>query len=388
MRRFAVIGTILLLCSLLLEPVFAQTPDCYGYLVKLTNEAPRLYSRGGLEDFIVVDTLEEALELPEDYVEYIEPNYRVYLFADEQEETVVESVWPNDPYYKTYQLGLQAIDGLAACESCLTGNRVRIGIIDSGVYVSHEDLNAANISGVNFATDQAPYYEDSQHHGTIVAGVIAAQTNNGLGVAGITPDVEVRAYRCFGKETFTVDQILPGIRQAIEDGCQIINCSFGMSSNSNALREVVEEALEAGVIVVAAVGNDGGATLQYPAAYPGVIGVGAVNAKLDIWNKSQKNQSVFVTAPGQSITGIHYGQKDGYLQGLNGTSFSAPVVTAMAAAALDYDEDISADGIRYLLSSTAIDRGIPGMITNTAGAWFMYRLFWRNCSGNLILRMS
>lgn len=361
MRRFSVLFVILLLCSLLVLPVSAQTTEFDGYLVKLSDVAPRMFSHGSLDDILVVDTLEEALAMPEEFVEYIEPNYRVYLFAEE--ETSEEQDWPNDPLYATHQLGLQAINGLAACEYGLTGNGVLVGVIDSGVLASHEDLNGENISGVTFATDGLSYTVDSQKHGSIVTGVIAAQTNNGLGIAGITPDVKVRAYRCFGENSYTVAQILPGIQQAIDDGCQVINCSFGMANESKFFREMVDEALDAGIIVVAAVGNDGDTALKYPAAYPGVIGVGAVNSNLKVWYDSQRNESVFVTAPGQAITGIHYAQSDEYLQGLSGTSFSAPVVTAMAAAALDYDDDITADGIRYLLQTTAIDCGKPGYDT-------------------------
>ena len=82
MRRFAVFMIIIVLCTVFLLPVSAQTADFDGYLVKLSDEAPRLLSQQGTGDFVVVDTLEEALEIPEAFVEYIEPNYAIYLLED------------------------------------------------------------------------------------------------------------------------------------------------------------------------------------------------------------------------------------------------------------------------------------------------------------------
>ena len=102
-------------------------------------------------------------------------------------------------------------------------------------------------------------------------------------MAGIIPDVKLRAYRCFNSKKATVSEVLSGFLQAIEDGCQVINLSLGTVYDITAIRETVEDAVSAGIVVVAAVGNDGDTTLQYPAAYPGVIGVGAVDSDLDLW---------------------------------------------------------------------------------------------------------
>jgi len=404
MRRFTVFCTVLLLSSFLLLPVSAQTSEYDGYLVKLSDEAPRLFSKGDLEDFIVVDTLEEALELPEEYVEYIEPNYWIYLFepamdgempalafldgdapppggsdtgaptpgapeSDEPapvppEEDPPVPEWPNDPLYKDGQWSLQAINGLAACEAELTGGSVLVGMVDSGVHAFHEDINASNISGENYVKDNRLFSDDIYGHGTVVAGVIAAQTNNGVGVAGILPDVQLRAYRCFNSKTAKVSEVLPGILKAIEDGCQVINLSLGTRSDIKAIRETVEKAIAAGAVVVAAVGNEGTDTLQYPAAYPGVIGVGAVDTNLNVSSFSQRNQSVFVTAPGETLIGLDYEKADGYTEGLRGTSYAAPFVSAMVAAALDYDADITYDGICYLLKTTSLDQGASGYDTS------------------------
>ena len=147
-------------------------------------------------------------------MEYIEPNYAICLLEDAvigdttgesttgegtTGDTVTDSeeLWPNDPLCSTGQLGLQGIYGLAGMEQELTGAGVVVGMVDSGVHAAHEDLNAENMSGSNYVSDELPYSVDSYGHGTVVAGVIAAQTNNGVGVAGIAPDAQLRVYRCF-----------------------------------------------------------------------------------------------------------------------------------------------------------------------------------------------
>ena len=386
MRRFAVFIVILALCTVLFLPVSAQTEDFDGYLVKLSDEAPRLLSQQGAGDFLVVDTLEEALEIPDTFVEYIEPNYAIYLLEDAvigdttgestsgegttggttTGDTVTdpEEVWPNDPLYSTGQPGLQGIYGLAGMEQGLTGAGVVVGMVDSGVHAAHEDLNAENMSGSNYVSDELPYSVDSYGHGTVVAGVIAAQTNNGVGVAGIAPDAQLRVYRCFNSGKAYTNEVVPAILQAAADGCQVINLSLGTEYNVRSLREAVEEVVASGAVVVAAVGNTGGTAYQYPAAYPGVIGVGSVDAQLQVSSFSQRNDSVVAVAPGEEMTGLGYEEGTPYRTDLRGTSYAAPAVSAMAALALEYDSDITPDGIRYLLETTSADSGDIGYDTD------------------------
>ena len=342
-----------------------------GYIIKLNDFYPRLLSAdvtpAGL---LVVDTMEDAEAISKEYIEYIEPNYLVELFDDAID---TDTPWaPSDVYYQDYQQPLQAIDGLALYRAGLTGDGVKVAFVDSGINAAHEDLDADRLSGVNFHSDGLAYDQDSYGHGTFAAGILAAQTDNGRGLAGMAPQVQIRAYRAFSTKTTTLSCVASAIDQAVADGCQILNLSLGLTSDSTTLRNAVSRAVDAGVIVVAAVGNSGTATSQYPAAYEGVIGVGSVglsDGKFVVSSFSQRNETVFVTAPGQGIAGLGYLSADSYRLDLTaasnqGTSYAAPVITALAALALDYDEDITADGVRYLLRTTALDKGAVGYDTD------------------------
>ena len=342
-----------------------------GYLVKLKDGIPQqslvlLEEGAGSSEsgLIVVDSLEEALDIPEELVEYIEPNYLVELFT-ENETGDVPADAPNDPYYAGYQWNLQTIHAYEAYRRNLTGSGVKVGFVDSGINMKHEDLNARLISGENFNKDGLAYSEDTYGHGTFAAGIVAAQTNNGLGLAGIAPDVELYAYRIFSAKTTTMDALVAAIEQAVQDGCQVINLSLGISNSSTSLRNAVEKAVASGAVVVAAVGNDGNAVTNYPAAYPGVIGVGSVDEDLELSSFSQRNTSVDFTAPGGGVASLSNTDNSGYkldftASSNRGTSFAAPVVTGMAALALGYDNDITAEGIVALLQASAVDKGTEG----------------------------
>lgn len=351
-----------------LEPA-SEAPH-EGYLVKLNSQAGVWALSGGSGSpgqLLAVDTLEEALSIPEELVEYVEPNYLVELFAASPGGTAAEA--PNDPYYAAYQWSLQEIHAYEANRRGLTGAGVLVGFVDSGVNRAHEDLLAGNISGMNFNRDGHPFDQDDYGHGTFAAGIVAAQTGNGLGLTGIAPDVTLRAYRVFDQRTTTVNFVAAAIEQAVSDGCQILNLSLGLSYDSTPLREAVGKAVDAGVVVTAAVGNNGTSVLQYPAAYPGVIGVGSVDSGLTVSSFSQRNESVDFTAPGGGVAGLGNLATDAYRLTLaspanQGTSYATPVISALAALILGYDPSVSPAGVFALLQASALDLGDPGYDTS------------------------
>ena len=367
----------LLLCAALLTGLLApvaaaqeaaveEDPGSYaGYIVKLSDGMPRMrtlsadasYDREG--NFLVVDTLEQTQEIPEEYIDYIEPNYYVKLFSTQD---------PSDPYYADYQWSLQEIGAMSAYRQGLTGEGVKVGFVDSGINTAHVDLDDARIDGANFHADGLSFDQDVYGHGTFAAGIVAAQTNNGVGLAGVAPGADIRAYRVFNQKTTTMDAVVSAIYAAIGDGCDVINLSLGTQYQSNTLRTAIEAAEAAGIVLVAAVGNDGSSTLQYPAAYSAVIGVGSVDSGLTVSSFSQRNRSVYVTAPGGGVAGLDHESADGYKldltsKGNMGTSYAAPVVAGMAALALGYDRDLTEDGFRYLLETTSTDKGSSGYDT-------------------------
>ena len=268
----------------------------------------------------------------------------------------------DDPYYHQ-QWALEAINWMPVWQQGLTGKGVKIGILDTGAYADHEDLQGADLQGSNFLGNESESFADDEiGHGTFVAGVIAAQPNNGKGIVGIAPDAEIYVYRAFDGY---LPPILEAIDQAIADGCQIINVSMGMAGGTPELRQGIQKAQEAGILVIAAAGNGKPSltTTLYPAGYEGVIGVGSVNEQLEHSSFSQTNQSVFVVAPGENIWGLKHKVQAGYKSG-GGTSYAAPIVTAMAALALEYDPMLMPVEIAEMLRLTAVDLGEPGYDTS------------------------
>lgn len=389
-----------------------------GYIIKLKDGAENklvsafsagdgcdVYSGDTSGTFITVDTLEEAEAVPEELIEYIEPDYEVELFDDtgdvgkegdggqpeepgtggetgggegadkDPSSDAGDDASPyNDTYYEQYQWNLKSLGAYEAYAAGLTGRGAKIAFVDSGINAAHEDLNASMISGENFNDDDVPYDNDTYGHGTFAAGIVAAQSDNELGLAGIAPDAEIRAYRVFSEKNAKISTVTKGIDQAVEDGCRVINLSLGTDSDSGTLRSTIENAVKNGVIVVAAVGNYGNThnRMMYPAGYSGVIGVGAIDEKLNVTAFSEKNDSVDFTAPGDGIPGLSNEVASGSgaykldvtSNSNRGTSYASPVVTGMAALALGYDSDITADTFFKLLQDTCVDRGEEGYDIN------------------------
>jgi len=156
-------------------------------------------------------------------------------------------------------------------------------------------------------------------HGTMVAGILAV----------MAPDAMIMPLRAFDdKGCGTTYNIAKAVKYAVSHGAQVINMSFGISGQTQTLKKTIGEAVNAGVTVVASAGNGNTAVPQYPAAYPGVLGVAATNLTDVKASFSNYGSTIFVSAPGSNIVSAYPG---GYYAELSGTSFSAPMVAAEAA---------------------------------------------------------
>src|SRR6058998_1902473 len=156
-------------------------------------------------------------------------------------------------------------------------------------------------------------------HGTIVAGILAV----------MAPDAIIMPLRAFDdKGCGTTYNIAKAVKYAVSHGAQVINMSFGISGQTQTLKKSIQEAVNAGITVVASAGNGNTAVPQYPAAYPGVLGVAATNLTDVKASFSNYGSTIFVSAPGSNIISAYPG---GYYAELSGTSFSAPMVAAEAA---------------------------------------------------------
>lgn len=225
--------------------------------------------------------------------------------------------------------------------------QVKVAIIDSGVNFS-TDIEVAVRRNFIPNDDVNVLYEDPTGHGTAIAGIIAALDNE-EGITGINPNVKVYSARVLDENLEApVDRIVQAIKWAIEEEVDIINMSFGLQNNVAELEAVIEEAAEAGILMIAAVGN--GKNIAYPAAYDEVIAVGAVAASGIPSENSATGDALELMAPGENLvaSGIFGG-----LLNVSGTSFAVPHVVGVASVLMELNPEMSADYIRILLDYSA-----------------------------------
>jgi thermitase len=240
---------------------------------------------------------------------------------------------PSDPRYGE-QWAFNAIDLQAGWGAFDTSNTVVVAVIDSGICGDHPDLQGRIMTGFDFVqNDVVP--QDEFGHGCSVAGVIAANPNNDTGIAGIAPNVQIMPLRVLDDRGLGG---YAGIAQAIiyaaDNNADIINLSLAGPRYSQILADAVAYAIDNGVIVVAAAGNQGVSATYYPAGFPDVIAVGATNSQSQRANFSNYGETVMVYAPGQDILATNIG---GDYEMQSGTSFAAPIVTGMIALVHDVD---------------------------------------------------
>lgn len=250
-------------------------------------------------------------------IKYVEPDSKIKIAESgdvQPDETVVSDQW-----------NLAAIGAPAAWHDGLTGKGVKIAIMDSGI-AAHEDLQVAG--GIS-TVDYTESYEDDEGHGTHVAGIIGAKHDE-KGTDGIAPDADLFAVKVLDDtgEGYLSD-LLEGIDWAISNDMDIINLSMGTADESDALGEAMQKAYQAGILLVAASGNEGaGYPVDYPAAYEPVIAVSATDSENNIAAFSSVGEQVEFSAPGANIKSTLPGFGYGIM---SGTSQATSHVSALLA---------------------------------------------------------
>jgi subtilisin family serine protease len=251
-----------------------------------------------------------------------------------------------------------------------TGDPVKVGIIDTGIDVSHPDLSG-NLKGGVSCVAYASKYTDDNGHGTHVAGIVAA-VDNGYGVVGVAPQADLYAIKVLDRRgSGYLSDIIRGMDWAVVNGMHVVNMSLGTNTYSAAFALAAERMARAGVVQVAAAGNDGpGAdTVDYPGAFPHVLAVGATASNDVIASFSSRGAQVAVAAPGVSI---HSTYKNGAYATLSGTSMAASHVTGTVALVLTRSVgtwDVDGDGrwdpdeLGTCLRWTSLDLGPTGSDT-------------------------
>ena len=262
----------------------------------------------------------------------------------------------NDPY-SSRQWGMKMIGMEAAWQSGLTGKGVRVAIIDGGVYTNTGEFDAGRLlPGKNLVDGGST--EDSNGHGTFIAGIIGAAKDNGAGIAGIAPGVTIIPIKTSNDGSMADGVGAQAIYAAVDEyHCDVINYSSGSIKLSTGMREAVQYAVGKGVIIVCSTGNDGNTQLHYPGALPETIGVGSIDKGLERSSFSHQNSSIFVTAPGEEVYSI--GAR-GSVYSSSGTSFSAPFVTGLAALLKEAHPQMNTDDFKAILQASCYDLGAAG----------------------------
>lgn len=309
----------------------AQVREQVQAIAQQYNVAPQLNSEFSDADNVYIvkgdqKTLKALKSRLAKSTEFIEPNY-IYSFREV----------PNDPDYSK-QWNLRSIKIESAWEET-KGSGVTVAVIDTGISIVPDLKDTKFVPGYDFVNDQVETTDDSGH-GTHVAGTIAQSTNNNYGVAGIAYEASLmplKVLSAFGGGT--VADIAEAIKFAADHDADVINMSLGGGGESQLLKEAIAYAYQKGVVVVAAAGNANQNAASYPARFPHVIGVAALDAAGEKAPYSNFGAGVDISAPGGSGTGA-----GGILQetiqpetgkavfvGFQGTSMAAPHVAGVAA---------------------------------------------------------
>ncbi len=274
---------------------------------------------------------------------------------------------PNDPYF-ALQWSLNKIGLPEAWEAEKgTSNSVTVAVLDTGVYAAHPDLAGKVVAGYDFVNlDTDP--SDDDGHGTAVASIVAAVTNNAKGIAGISWGAKIMPIKVLNGSGYSSGYaVSKGIIYAADGGAKVINMSFGGSDYSTTIDVAISYAKTKGCLLAAAAGNLFNGALpgiSYPAAYDGVLAVSATNESDLIASWSNYGDFVDLAAPGNNILAAYppvfaFNPSDPYVY-VYGTSAAAPHVSGLAALLWSKYPYLTATQVEDALIRWADDLGASG----------------------------
>jgi serine protease len=310
-------------------------------------------------------------------VEYVDDNLKVHAFAI-----------PNDPYYtEPYYWNYNLMQFSLAWDLQKGSAAVVVAVIDTGVAPQHPDLSEHLVAGYDFVDDDAApwdltYYNEANRysHGTHVAGIIGAVTDNGVGIAGVAWNVRMMPIRALGPDgSGSFADVAAALNWAVEHGADIINLSFGVAgvspedSRAQMIVAAIDNAIDRGVTVVAAAGNYAN-TVCFPANYKPVLAVAALDETGAAAAYSGCGAAIDICAPGggesssalewnaRTILSTCYDKKRStynYTQ-MYGTSMAAPHIAGLAA--LLYSQGLTNPAkVEAVIENTAISLGNSGV---------------------------
>ncbi|MFT9598027.1 S8 family peptidase [Mesobacillus sp.] len=329
------------------EEIDEITRDIKGWVIKHLNSI-----------YIFRSTVMETPEMIEYFnqrknIEYSEPNF--ILMQNEVNG-------PNDLLYQeNYQWNLPVIGTEQGWMVTRGNEEIEIAIVDTGVDLDHPDLRNRLVKGYNVIDDKAEP-DDDNGHGTHVAGIIASETDNNEGVAGMTWFSKIMPVKAMGAKGYgTTFDIAKGIVWAVDHGADVINLSLGNYQPSKVLEEAVRYAYKKNVVMVSAAGNDGSDQPTYPSAYPEVLSVAAVDYNGNRASFSNYGDYIDIAAPGVYIPSTYFNEQ---YAALSGTSMAAPHVAGLAALIKSANPDLKSSQVIRIIENSAIDLGEQGKDIN------------------------
>lgn len=351
---------------------------------KVGAEVTSIESLGGMTNAFTVLTTEQSgvrvLEianglaiLPD--VVFAQPNIVAMASSD---------FTPNDPLFpqswwlnNTGQISIATdidVDAPEAWDLGFGGKPIIVVIIDTGVQQDHPDIN--QIPGMDFTGmgGGGGPVNRCDNHGTAVAGLVSSIINNSLGTTGVAPNVKIASAKahstidrdpCGSGIGVTTLWTVNALQWAEEIGAHITNNSNDYKSSLfTAIEEKYQDTYEKGMIHFASAGNDSAAVVGFPARYPSVNAVSAIDAEGELVSYSNRGEDMAFTAPGVAVWTTDRTGSDGYSPGdyytFGGTSASSPIAAGVAAFVLSIRDDLGPQELEAHLRATAVDLGDSG----------------------------
>src|SRR5436309_9622876 len=302
------------------------------------------------ESSSIVGTIRKAQTISG--VKYAEPNYVYRAFRV-----------PNDPFFSSKQWGPQKINAPGAWDVPTGSANSVVAVVDSGVSSTNPEFSGKLLTGTN-CVSPGGITDDDNGHGTHVAGIAAAIGDNGIGIAGIAWAASILPIKVLDASgSGTNANVACGIQAganfaASNPGKRVVeNLSLGGPAYSQLIKDAVDSSLQSNVLVIAAAGNDGKATVLFPAGYPGVMAVGATTPANERATFSTYGSHLSVVAPGVDIYSTYL---SGTFKYLSGTSMAAPHVSGTAALIRALHAGLSLAQVRSQIEQTATHLGGSG----------------------------
>lgn len=277
---------------------------------------------------------------------------RNVIYAEKDQKAELFHV-PNDPLY-TQQYGHQQVKDEAAWDIFKGNSKMVVAVLDTGLIMNHEDIVGRIAPGGFDYSDNDSDPSDSDGHGSHCGGIVAANTNNAIGVASSAYNARLLPLKVFPNSFATT--VAAGIRGAADKGAKILSLSLGFPSESQVMQDAINYAWGKGCLVIAAAGNAGNTVKNYPAAAQNVIAVAATNSSDTRAGFSTFGDWVHVAAPGEDIMSFGISSNSSYVKN-SGTSMACPFVASVAALVWGRNPALTNAQVRDIIFSTCDNVG-------------------------------